>query len=548
MQMRLVLVALVSVGLSGCGGGSSSTTPTPTTGEDPLFADQWHLKNTGQLGATGVAAKVGEDINVEPAWTTTKGEGVRIAIVDDGLEIAHEDLAANVAAGQSYNYATGTSDPTPSNAAAHGTMCGGIAAARDLNGLGGKGVAPRASLVGYNLLQSALASDEADAMIRNASSVSVSTNSWGAPDGTGELASSGTAWQTAINTGLSTGRSGLGTLYMWAAGNGREGGDRATCPSWICSDNSNYDGQANYRGVMAVAAVNDQGVQSSYSESGANLWISSPGGEFCSTHTITTTDRSGGIGENPPATAGISDYPNLNYTKCMNGTSAATPGAAGVVALVLAANPSLGWRDVRIILANTARQNDLTGGGWQTNGAGYHFNHKYGFGVVDAAAAVTAAKAYGTNVAIPEKTYTSSLATPGSVITDPTNTVASPAPTLSTITVPAASTTGINSIEWVEVTVTATAPATTVDPNVFYSGDFDITLTSPAATVSHLAEAHNCAGVDGACTSQYSGWVFGSAAHLGETATGNWTLTVKDGVRGGGNGTLNSWQLKFFGH
>jgi kexin len=344
---------------------------------------------------------------------------------------------------------------------------------------------------------------------------------------------------------------------VWAAGNGAQPYN-TTCDTplgWSCIDNSNYDGQANNRGVIAVGAVDDQGKQAVYSESGANLWVASPGGEWCTnnstgnSHAITTTDLTGNAGDNTATTAGTSDYTNQNYTKCMNGTSAATPGVAGVVALVLAANPNLGWRDVRIILAQSARQNDPNDvAGWQTNGAVYHFNHKYGFGVVNAEAAVTAAKSYGTNVAT-EKTYiAASPSNLGLVITDLTNAASPPAATTSTITVPDASTTGIGSIEWVEITVTATAPSPQADPNIFYSGDYDITLTSPDTTVSHLAEAHYCAGTNGACTLQYSGWVFGSAAHLGEAPVGAWTLTVKDGSLRGGNGTLDSWQLKFYGH
>ena len=76
---------------------------------------------------------------------------------------------------------------------------------------------------------------------------------------------------------------------------------------------------------------------------------------------------------------------------------------SGVAALVLQANPNLTWRDVRAILAGTARKNDPTDGGWSTNNAGYHINDNYGFGVVDASAAVTAAKTWTHLPA--EKTY-----------------------------------------------------------------------------------------------------------------------------------------------
>ena len=526
------------------GGESAATTAVSATPQaaavvvDPLYGDQWHLNNTGQFGATGVAGTSGEDLKVTTVWPTNKGSGVRVAVVDDGLEIGHEDLASNMAANdQSYNYVTGSNDPTNSQSdttSGHGTAVAGIIAARDNNGVGVRGVAPRASLVGYNLLQSSISTNEADAMSRNATAVSISSNSWGAADGTGELSASTSLWRTAINTGLTNGRGGKGTVYMWAAGNGAGVNGSAACPDWQCIDNSNYDGRANYRGVMAVAAVNDQGKRSSYSESGANIWVSAPGGELCSTHTISTTDRTGIPGINSSTTAGTTDYSNQSYTKCMNGTSAATPSAAGVVALMLAANPNLGWRDVRIILAQTARMNDSSDPGWiLTSGSQtlkYWFNHKYGFGVADAAAAVMAASTW-TNVGT-EVTYTTSLSSP--VMPIPDNDLVTGAS--DTITVAGS---GISSIEFVEITFTAT--------NTPYSGDLKVTLTSPNGTVSLLALPHNCPGASGSCTSTYNGWVFGSARHLGEAANGIWKLTAYDGVTGY-TGTFSSWKLKFYGH
>jgi kexin len=513
---------------------SSQAEAMPANGAnipDVLYGDQWHLKNTGQPGANGVAGMAGEDIDVEPVWTacgngyTCRGEGVRIAVVDDGLEIAHEDLFANVATGLSYNYVTGSNDPTNTNdptvtASVHGTNVSGIVAARDLNGLGVRGVAPRANLVGYNVLQLSTSSNEADAMTRNAATVAVNTNSWGAPDGNGNLWPSDSSWQTAIDNGLAYGRGGRGIVYTWAAGNG---GDANLTGGFV--DNSNYDGQANFRGIMAVGAVDDRGIKSSYSERGANLWVSAPGGEFCNTHTITTTDRTGAVGDNPPPPSlGYVDYAELNYTKCMNGTSASTPMVAGVAALMLQANPALGWRDVRVILAKTARQNDPLNAEWASNGAGYHFNPNYGFGVVDAGAAVATALTYRAYLSA-EKTYTTTVSSPRLPIPD------------SSLIGVSSSMTVINSniidIEFVEISFTA---------DHGYPGDMEITLTSPAGTKSILAETHLCAG---ACTA-YSGWVFGSANLLGEGTDGTWILTVKD-LALGDTGTFQSWRLKFYG-
>lgn len=535
---------VTAVNGSGETADSSEVNATPTAATaalDPLFNDQWNLKNTGQTGYNNIAGAVGEDIHVAPVWTTVttncptgcKGDNVRIAIVDDGLEIGHEDLAANIApTGTSYNYITGSSDPTndPTDmSSGHGTSVAGIAAARDNNGLGGTGVAPRANLVGYNLLQSTKASDEADAMTHGSPDVSISSNSWGPADGTGLLYPSDSAWQTAIDTGLSSGRNNLGTIYTWAAGNGAP------------VDNSNYDGYANYRGVIAVTAVNDQGKESSYAEPGANIWIAAPGGEYCTTHAITTTDRTGAAGDNSynDNLYGLLnyDYSNTNYTRCMNGTSSATPTVAGVVALMLQANPSLTWRDVRLILAQSARQNDPADPGWTAYGttvSPYHFNHKYGFGVVDAAAAVAKASTW-TNIGA-EIAFPTSKHTPNTPIPDNNTTGVSDIINVSG--------SGISSIEYVEVTFSASDHP--------YEGDLAITLTSPSGTVSQLSETHVCLDpntqkVLTSCSPAYNNWIFGSARHLGEAADGNWTLKVVDGAARD-TGTFQSWGLRFYGH
>ncbi len=517
------VVTAVSSGGESAESAQVNATPVAATDvSDPLYSDQWHLKNTGQAGASGPAGAPGEDMNVESVWASRKGNGVRIAIVDDGLEMAHEDLATNIAANSlSYNYVTGSNDPSYDPAdlsSGHGTAVAGIVAARDLNGLGGRGVAPRANLVGYNLLENKTSSNEADAMTRGSPDVHIYSNSWGAPDNYGKLDASVLSWRTAIDNGITNGRGGLGAVYVWAAGNGAP------------TDNSNYDGQANYRGVIAVGAVNDQGVQSIYSESGANLLISAPGGEYCDSHAITTTDRSGSAGENSynDAIDGYTayDYANTNYTKCMNGTSAAVPAVAGVAALMLEENPGLSWRDVRLILAQSARMNDAADPGWSTGLTvpAYHHNHKYGFGVIDAQAAVTLASGW-TKVG-PQLSYSIALAAPFQAIPDNNPTGISHA-----INVAGS---GITRIEFIEITFTA--------KNHTYSGDLEVTLTSPAGTVSRLAETHACAG---SCT-RYDGWVFGSVRHLGEAVNGIWKLTVKDGARRD-IGTFQSWKLKFFG-
>ena len=98
----LATITMLMVGLSGCGGGGGSASaplPAPVdSGPDPLYGNQWYLRNNGQF----TKLLVGEDINVEPVWNGgTKGSGVLLVVVDDGLEIGHEDLADLLAGGGS---------------------------------------------------------------------------------------------------------------------------------------------------------------------------------------------------------------------------------------------------------------------------------------------------------------------------------------------------------------------------------------------------------------------------------------------------------------
>jgi hypothetical protein len=102
---------------------------------------------------------------------------------------------------------------------------------------------------------------------------------------------------------------------------------------------------------------------------------------------------------------------NCNYTGTFNGTSAAAPTVSGVIALMLQANPTLTWRDVKHILAITARKvsplqasianttyfspsSIILEQGWFTNAANFSFHNYFGFGLIDATAAVNAAKSY----------------------------------------------------------------------------------------------------------------------------------------------------------
>ena len=468
--------------------------------DDPLFQDQWHLKNTGQGNGTP-----GEDVNIVSAWDKYRGsKNEVIAIVDyDGMEIDHEDLSANVIADKCWDYIDGNNDPTPiSNSDSHGTSCAGLAAGRGFNGIGICGAAPYAGLIGYRIPSELSDVNESLALSKNGELVDIYSNSWGPADpsyiydspvleGPGELV------DDAIKNGITNGRQGLGNIYIWAGGNGGE-----------FDDNANYDGYANSRYTIAVAASTQDGNRAVYSEEGANIMVNVPAGTL--SFGVTTTDLTGFPGD---------DYGN--YTSDFGGTSVSSPLLAGITALMLEANPELSWRDVQHIIIETAKKNKPNDDDWTVNGAGYHINHKYGFGRVDAQAAVNAAVFW--NSAPPEKTVEDS---------------SSP-----DIEIPNNDSTGVTSSIFIEdnlkvefVDIYFSAP----DHNSW--GDLEITLISPDGTKSVLAKKHYCDHFD-----RYENWRFGSVRHYGEYSRGNWSLNVKDINGEFFTGTLQSWGLKIYG-
>jgi subtilisin-like proprotein convertase family protein len=476
---------------------------------DPLFPNQWHLRNTGQGGGTA-----GEDARITGVWDAYRGTGVLIGIVDDGLEYTHPDLAARYVAAASFDF--NGNDPNPMPVLAdddHGTAVAGVAAAAGNNSLGVSGAAPGASLAGLRLTGGPTTdAQDAEALTFALADIDIYNNSWGPPDANGlppgnpfsiplALSPLGPLTLAALERGVTDGRDGRGAIYVWSAGNGLEG-----------NDNVNYDGYANSRYTIAVTAIDNFGRQAPYAEPGAPILVAahSSGGTLA----ITTTDLVGTAGKNPLTSAAGGDYRNT-----FNGTSSAAPLVSGVVALMLEANPDLGWRDVQHVLVNSARRNDPSDADWRQNGSGRWVNHKYGYGAVDAAAAVALAETWTTVAA--ETTVGSGTQTVGRTIPDNNATGISSSFTMSADL----------TAEWVEVTFAATHP---------YRGNLEVVLESPAGTRSVLAEKRLDDG------DNYTNWTFTSARHWGESAAGAWTLTVRD--RSARDvGTWNSWSLDVYG-
>ena len=517
---------------------------------DPLYGCQWHLNNRN-----------GEDINVEPVWAEgINGEGVNIAVVDDGMYFSHEDLADNVEMTLNHSYHADSRDMQDIYGPYdhHGTKVAGVIAAQD-NGIGVRGVAPKATVYGYNFLapsgleRSVQDINGADAMARNRVVTGVSNNSWG-PLGGPWLGEASQLWELAVDSGIREGYDGKGTFYVFAGGNGgrghRENPDGTLVGGRVANvinrgDDSNLNELANYYAVTAVCAVNDEGARVVYSEKGANLWVCAPSKDATEDMGTATTD-------DDIEYRGIVTTENSNrYVDDFNGTSAAAPAVSGVGALLRQANPDLTWRDLKLILAASARKNDPVNSGWEEGARKYmvnndtdryHFNHEYGFGTVDAKAAVDMARGW-TNVPTLESV---------SVVSQEAVTIPSPSDSgLQTVTTTLPLDTGIRFAEFVEIN-------TDFDHASFR--DMDIELVSPSGAVSKLAVPFNTRHYTDTYTrpddTTYDGpyfvrldgeFRFGSARHLGEDPNGVWTLRLTDHFPIYG-GTLRSWSIKVYGH
>ncbi len=506
-------------------------TGRPTSFSDPWFGCQWHLHNTGQFSGTNGR----QDINVIELWDdsdeTTMGGGITIGVVDDGLDFNHVDLKDNVDNTKHHDFSVnsvGVDDPFES----HGTAVAGVIAARD-NDLGVRGVAPRATLYGANVITGANNdNDEGELTLRDAataaglhrSDTAIQNNSWGWPDVRAPRRVNA-AWESAVETGLQQGfvvnGTAKGTVYVWSAGNGHVSGSY-----------SNLGGYESHYGVVTVCSVGYDDLRSVYSEHGSNLWLCAPSDDVTGPG-IATTDNSG------------SYVPGL-YRNSFGGTSAAAPIVSGVVALIRAANNELTWRDVKLILAASARVNDTLNRGWLAGASkygasgAYRYNHEYGFGVVDAGAAVALARNW-TNVPTVLRKSESEYSSPdpGTTVPDRESRTSS----IRSLQVRLPIDSYVEFIEFVELHIE-------VEHDSFR--DLSIALYSPAGRISGLTPAITATPGSGANTTkvkyELSGeYRLGSARHLGESAAGVWTLQIADFVPEDA-GQFMSARLVVYGH
>ncbi len=382
---------------------NSPYAPKPT---DPLFSNhgngadwQANLENRDTNGVP-----LGPDLNVRSAWPITEGEGVTMALADDGVELDHPDLAERTAGAPHFNFLTRESNGMPSGLFSyHATAVAGLAGATANNGLGISGVAPKARIASWVIFgaNDNLVDEEAlmDMFQYQSNVVSVQNHSWGKV-GSEQLRISSLE-NIAISNAVQFGRGGRGVVMVRAAGNGRGDGNDV-----------NEDGYAADPRVIAVAAARLDGRVTRYSSPGACVLVAAPSGDesgvldpcIADTANMVTTDRQGTRGYNrDTTTVGSGDF--TYGVNGFSGTSAATPQIAGVATLILSVNTNLTYRDVQQVLINSSRHFDLSDSTLTTNAAGFRVSHNLGFGIPDAGEAVRLARTWSNRPAATQRTF-----------------------------------------------------------------------------------------------------------------------------------------------
>ena len=468
---------------------------------DPMQSAQWYLP------ALGLDALNGQ----------VSGAGITVGMVDDGIDTAHPDLQVRIDFAKSFDTVSDTADgknkiPYPTSPAGdfHGTAVAGIIVSAQNNETGIVGIAPDAQIASTRVKWTW---DQITQALGQQYKFDISNNSWGAIDAFSDNFNSTalTFAYEALRKGVEDGRKGLGTVFVFSAGN-----------SAAYGENTNYHNFQNAREVITVAAANADGSVANFSTPGASVLVGAYGVDL-----LTTDRHEKGLGLN---TSG-------NYTN-FTGTSAAAPVVSGVAALMLEANPTLGYRDVQQILALSSTHPESMA--WKTNTAsnwnlgGMLFNDQLGFGLVNAYAAVqladtwsqsdsaineivSSARAFGLQAAIPdgESAYTKTFKIDSNI-----------------------------SVEHVELGI---------DLRHTRLGDLIIEITSPGGTVSRLMDRptvnaeqpFGLSGTDSGVPTHLL-WDLSSVQFWGEQASGDWTVSVRD-VRAEETGTLSSLSLRVYG-
>jgi subtilisin family serine protease len=438
------------------------------------------------------------------------GNPIIVSVIDDGVDADHEDLQINMDLSRSRDAIDGQNgDPSPhDNSDTHGTMCAGIIGARAFNGKGVRGVAPFVKIAGNNWLSSPQTLEELEIAWltgEGANEIAISSNSWG--EGSSILQDR--RFESILQLGTTTLRDGKGRIYVKASGNGRED-----------SHCANLDYSLNNPYIITVSAISHENKFSSYSTSGANVLISGYAGHYYqNSPTIGTTTVAGEGGDT------TWDEDNAkNYTFAMNGTSAATPGVAGALALVLEACPNLTYRDVKYLIAKSGKRVDTNNPSWVQNSAGLWHSNDYGYGLINAQKMIVMCKDANYTQLPLSKQYNATY----------TNTVEIPDDNLNGIDImldiPS------SHIEYVSIIL---------DINHTAPSELEITLTSPAGTKNKLLFFNS--NISTANDYFVDGGRLSSSGFIDEDSQGTWTINISD-QKTNITGSLKNAQLNIIGY
>ena len=519
--------------------------PVYSTASVAETADQWHL---GYLG------------DITKIWQDFTGKGVKVGVFDDGVQGWHWDLAPNYDAANHLNvdgFVVNGSWDGPY----HGTAVAGlIAAAR--NDRGGVGIAYDAKLSGVSIYTDWEPSyvdgrDFWKAQQAAAHQYDVVNNSWGGGGSsldTGNSRSNPDSMASMYAKGWAAlaeqGRDGLGTISVKSAGNS-------------AADVESEGGDTTRHTINVGAYRQVDGVAASYSNSGAALLLSAPSSDRLSMQGtyLVTTDLLGDDGINWYANlnSGEIDYAKSDYTNGFGGTSASGPIVTGVVSLMLDANDQLGWRDVRTILAQSAKmpiafdtgpvsytgfiqgadrtvmmnesQFRLSGEAANVNGGALHYSNDYGYGAVDGYAAVRMAEVwslFGAAKTSANEVHATVAANVGLVAEGDASAIAVSRQAQSGfLTTPVRYTFEVGDtvdLEHVDLTLNFLNRLTIDDGNGGSTYDSDLTnvqirVIAPDGTEAFIAQPGTMRGVDGA-----QEFTFGLAGFQGTESKGTWTL------------------------
>ena len=497
---------------------------------DPLLPLQWYIDDSHTPTAL-------VDLNILPVWQggggdSYDGSGIHVGIIDSLVEATHPDLAANYDASlqvDGLNYDT--------TAIGHGTSVAGIIAAAS-NGIGVTGIAYGAKITSEPVIYSGgVFLGDLELVMPHAQDFDVVNMSYGGTTAFDDLGVR--IWYDTAGAGeyadaADHGRDGLGTILVAGSGNNRE-----------AFTDANLSHFQNDRHTITVGAVNLFGNIASYSSEGADLLVVAPSYDDYYGAGVATTDESGIYGYNDGINTDWEPVP-LEYTLHFGGTSAAAPMISAIAALMLQANPDLGWRDVREILAISARHvgSDIdTDPGYpektpwvenaadNLNGGGFHFSNNFGFGLADATAAVRLAESWtGQRTSANEVSRVATLTGDQAIPSGEQN--------VASLTLHFDIASGM----------TAEGVTLYLDLQEPYALALQITLIAPSGTQSllfnHRGEGQNIYGVGG---SRFQPWTFDSNAFLGEDPTGTWTVVITDNSAYAAGGVVHDATLSVFG-